>query len=405
MHSPTEAPTGEFALVTIFRRVFRAAESENSSTGKADNGLTGDMLVPIGAAHLIAPTQPESFQAGKSAEHGAALLDAIAVAARRHVVPPDGAAEMTALFVMHCHAHDAAQFSPILAITSPDSGCGKTTLMRLLQALTPAPLLTANATTAGLYRQIAWRKPTLILDEGDSFIIGNNELRGILNAGHCRDSARVVRSDGNFDVWCPKIIGLIGELPVTLRNRSLKIVLNRKRADERVARIDKTAIAGLEKLRDRVARWAADHHARLAIANPMMPAAINNRGADNWAPLFAIADAAGAHWPERARRLAVMALADTNPDSSPGIVLLGDIRSVFHAKMADRIMTAELIAALTAMEDRPWGEWSRRRPITAAQIAKILSPWRISPKTFRFGIVTAKGYALVDFADSFARYL
>jgi len=35
--------------------------------------------------------------------------------------------------------------------------------------------------------------PTVLVDEGDSFMDGKEELRGIINAGHTRDTATVVR--------------------------------------------------------------------------------------------------------------------------------------------------------------------------------------------------------------------
>jgi len=147
---------------------------------------------------------PSPFQALGPAEDGGLLLDEIAAAVCRHVVLPVGAAELIALFAAHTHAHDAAQFSPILGIESPTTGCGKTTLLRVLAGLTPAPLSTFNITPAGLFRATTLQKHTLLIDEADSYLLGDNMLRGILNGGHARDSALVVRANGVFDVWCPR---------------------------------------------------------------------------------------------------------------------------------------------------------------------------------------------------------
>jgi hypothetical protein len=375
-------------------------------------GATGRLPGHSGDGNTFLPRNSGAFTPSPAlpaqnlpAGDGERLLDSIANAARHHVVLPNGGAELVALFVLHTHAHDAAEFSPILAVTSPDSGCGKTTLLRFLRAVTPSPLSTVNITSAGLFRTISRCKHTLVVDEGDSFLLGDNELRGILNAGHCRDTAHIVRSNGVFDVWCPKIIALVGELPGSLRSRSLRVTLSRKRQDEKIVPLGKVALAHLAELRERAARWAAHHFDRLATANPAMPKPISNRAGDNFAALFAIADAAGGCWPELARRVAIVTLPDNNVDISPGVALLGDVRKIFNASMTDRIMTSDLVTALSAMEDRPWCDWNRGRPITPGQIAKVLKPWKISPKTLRFGVVTAKGYALVDFADAFARYL
>ncbi len=393
--------------MSIFRRIFPGskgvAESEKPQAAGSDSrgGTT-----PIGNAHTASPLRtwlPSKLL--PQAEDGGALLDEITAAISNHVVVPNGAAETVALFGMHAHAHSAAQFSPLLAIVSPDTGCGKTTLLRVLKALTPSPLSASNLTAAGLYRTISWRKHTLLIDEGDTIALGRNELRGILNCGHCRDSAHVLRADGIFDVWCPKAIALIGVLPSTLRDRSLQITLKRKRPEETVAPLDGPALARLNRFCERSAIWAAKHSDRLAASNPNMPRAITNRAADNWAPLLSIADAAGGSWPQLARAVAVRSAADAQADISPGAAVLSDIRKIFRVLRIDRIPTAELIKALVWMDDRPWCEWTGRRAITASQLARLLKPYGISPKTIRFENATAKGYMLVDFDDAFARYL
>jgi putative DNA primase/helicase len=101
-----------------------------------------------------------------------------------------------------------------------------------------------------------------------------------------------------------------------------------------------------------------------------------------------------------------VAVAASAHDLAVGAVaLLADIRVAFDVNQAERMATADLIASLSAMEERPWAEWNRRRPITAYQLAAVLRPWQIGPRTLRFGPATAKGYLLADFADAFSRYL
>jgi len=89
---------------------------------------------------------------------------------------------------------------------SPDIGCGKTTMLSVLAELTPAPLFVSDLTPAGLYRAITRAKHTLLSDEGDTMLSGNTPLRRLLNSGHCRDGARVLRADNAFDTWCPKVL-------------------------------------------------------------------------------------------------------------------------------------------------------------------------------------------------------
>ena len=342
---------------------------------------------------------------GPQAPAGHELLDQIATAVVAHVVLPPGAKELIALFILHCHAHNAAQFSPLLAIESPDIGCGKTTLLRVLVALTPRPLFISSLTAASLYRTITRNKHTLLIDEGDSIALGKKELRGILDGGHFRGSAHVLRADGTFNVWSPKAIALIGALPTSLRDRSILATLKRKLPAETVAALDPAAVARLNELRDRIAVWAAQHHNRLATANPLMPPGLTNRAADNFAPLLAIADAAGGRWPELARQLAVQNAATTRTDLSVGVILLGDIRKIFQTIRTDRIPTEDLINALKWMDDRPWAEWRGRQGISPSQLAHLLKPYGISPKVLKFQDWSARGYLRIDFEDAFNRYL
>jgi hypothetical protein len=59
-------------------------------------------------------------------------------------------------------------------------------------------------------------RPTLLIDEADTFLGDHDELRGIINSGHRRSSAFVLRCDGDdqepksLSTWCPKAIALIG---------------------------------------------------------------------------------------------------------------------------------------------------------------------------------------------------
>src|SRR5262249_21952069 len=70
----------------------------------------------------------------------------------------------------------------------------------------------------------------------------------------------------------------------------------------RLARRDN---ADLAALRSQAARWAADNFDKLAEPDPKMPD-LNDRAADNWRPLLAIADLAGGTWPEEGRRAACL---------------------------------------------------------------------------------------------------
>jgi len=343
---------------------------------------------------------------------GARLLTDLTAAISRYVVMEHGAADAVAMWVMHAHALDAAQISPRLAVTSPEKRCGKTLTLDVITRLVPRPLSTSNTTSAAIFRTVEAANPTLIIDEADTFISDDEEMRGILNSGHRRSAAWVLRLVGDdheprrFSTWAATVIAMIGSLPDTLEDRSVSVRLRRRRPDETVTpfRLDRTA--DLDRLASMAARWAADHLDDLRRADPDMPPALVNRAADNWRPLLAIADAAGGAWPFRARSVAEAAVAGAGGDAqSAKIMVLDDIRAAFEDRATDRLRSADLVSALVAMEGRPWAEWRKGKPLTQNSLARLLDPFRIAPGTIRMGPITAKGYMRDQFADAWGRYL
>jgi putative DNA primase/helicase len=154
------------------------------------------------------------------------------------------------------------------------------------------------------------RRPTLLLDEADTFMRENEEQRGLLNAGHTREHAFVVRVVGDehrpkrFSVWGAKALAGIGSLPDTIMDRAIPLRLRRKMVYERSEALRHDDKAGFKRLARQFARWAADNAQAVAHARLDPLAGLNSRAQDNWEPLLAIADAAGGDWPMRARRAA-----------------------------------------------------------------------------------------------------
>src|SRR5262249_40625703 len=158
---------------------------------------------------------------------------------RQHVVLPDGSAEAMALWAVHTHVFDCFNHSPRLAITSPEKGCGKATALDVLRELVARPLPTSNVTASAVFRTIEIAIPTLLIDEADTFLKENEELRGILNSGH-RKGTPIIRTVGDdyeprqFSTWAPAAIAMIGNLPSTLDDRSIAVRLRRRKPTERV---------------------------------------------------------------------------------------------------------------------------------------------------------------------------
>jgi putative DNA primase/helicase len=267
---------------------------------------------------------------------GAKLLDDLVGAFGRHLALREGAAEAIALWVLFAHSHDAHQTSPRLAFLSPVPECGKTTALSILRALVPRALPTSNITPAVIFRVIQKSRPTLLIDEADTFMQGE-DMRGILNSGHTRATAQVWRCEGEsrepkgFSTWAPIAIAKIGTLAETLESRSIVIPMRRRRLDEPTQPVrpeDRETFARLGRM---AARWSSDNPEALAAALPELPSGLFNRTRDNWRPLIAIADVAGGHWPDRARRMAV-SFSGSAEDPSLGIQVLSDIREIFRSE-------------------------------------------------------------------------
>ncbi|WP_024304113.1 DUF3631 domain-containing protein [Pseudogulbenkiania sp. MAI-1] len=342
---------------------------------------------------------------------GATLLDDITAAVRCYVICQPETAQAAALWASMTWLIDVVNVAPIANITAPERNCGKSVMLSTLAKLAKRPLMASNITPAALFRAVEQWQPTLFIDEADAFADDNEELRGLINSGHTRETAFVVRVVGDdheprtFTTWSAKAMAGIGKRAGTIESRAIPLQLRRKLPHENTGRLrsaDADALFAL--LRRQIARWADDHAARLAEHVPAMPDALQNRNADNWEPLLSIADLAGGHWPATARH-AALTLSGVEDAPSVDQELLADIREVFEVRGVARLFTADLLAALLEDEEKSWATYNRGRPMSAKQLANRLKGYGIKGGTVRTHHETRKGYKLEDFEDAFARYL
>ena len=343
---------------------------------------------------------------------GGELLIEIKHTFNKFLVLPEKADTALSLWVLFAWAHDAFSISPLLDFRSPTKRCGKSTGLKILSRLVPRPLTTANISAAALYRAVEHYKPTLLVDEVDTFLKTNEELGGIINAGHERTSAFVIRCDGDdsepkrFCVWGPKILAGIGRRRDTLEDRSIPIPMKRKGPGETVEKLKLHKSYDFEFIRCKAMRWASDNFETLKTADPEMPKGLNDRAEDNWLPLLAIADLAGGGWPERARKAAVSLSGGELDDDAFSVQLLSAIKNYFNDNETDRVASETLEKHLHELEDSPWTEYRHGRPISKTGISRLLKPFGIKPKTIRTDTSrTAKGYLSEHFKDAFDRYL
>jgi hypothetical protein len=354
---------------------------------------------------------------------GHELLDDVEAFLRRFIAFPSDECHVAAtLWVAHAHAVDSFESTPRLALLSPEPGSGKSRVLEVLELLVPRPLHAVNASPAALFRKVSDEAgpPTILFDEVDT-IFGpkakdNEDIRGMLNAGHRRGATAlrcVVRGKTidviDFPAYCAVALAGLGDLPDTLMSRSVVIRMRRRAPGEHVEPFrHRVHSYEAEPIRQSLEWWAEQHREDLRGAWPDMPEGINDRNADVWESLLAVADAVGGDWPERARVSAVSLVSlASDREGSLGVRLLTDIHTLFttlNYVEVDRVPTETLLTLLVELDEAPWGDL-RGKPIDARGLARRLKPYGITPRQHRFAAGTVKGYLREDFHDAWQRYL
>jgi hypothetical protein len=366
------------------------------------------------------------------ADTGVELLDQVLRALTRYVAfPSQEAAWAVTLWVACTHAQDAWEHATRLVIKSPVKRCGKSRAFEVARELCHEVLATTNISTAALVRSIGLVKPapTILVDEADTIFAtrrgerseGAEEIRGILNSGHARGWPYIrwdatARKREVCPTFAMAAIAGIGDLPDTIEDRAVIVTMRRRAPGEEVEKFRyKKAVPPLRALRDFLHDWVYSVADRLAEAEPDLP--VEDRAADVWEPLVALADAAGGHWPERARQACmVLAGGGTGEDASEATRILRDIFTAFQPVVdedgdvtrpaTDRLATTTLLHRINALEDSPWGGWNRGDGMSARNLAKLLKPYDIKSRTVKFSDgATAKGYHAQDFHDPWSRYV
>jgi hypothetical protein len=358
---------------------------------------------------------------GRPAEDGARVLDDVHTYIGRFVAYPSPQAhDAHALWIAHAHMMDAWDTTPRIAFLSPEPGSGKTRALEVTAPLVPLPVEAINVTPAYLFRKVGSAEglPTILFDEIDTVFgpkaADNEEIRALLNAGHrkgavagrCVVRGKIVETE-EIPAYSALAMAGLGWLPDTLMSRSVIIRMRRRRADEKVQpfRLRQHGPPG-EALKRRLEVWAAKTIDAVTGVWPTMPAGIEDRAADVWEALLAVADAAGGQWPDRAR-VAAVTLVAVQRDAQPslGVKLLADIKTVFDDTGRATLPSKVLIASLVNLEESPWGDM-RGRQLDERGLARRLVKYEVKPKLIRLddGVTVLRGYSSSDFHDAWARY-
>lgn len=358
--------------------------------------------------------QPE-LPNNSAPEDGAALLDEVHAALSKYVIlPSDHAMTGVVLWIAATHAVPAWTHATRLVIWAPEKACGKSRLMQLVRALCHRELMAVNVSSSAMYRAISQFEadpPTILLDEADTIFgakaAGDEDLRGLLNGGFERDAYTLRYDAGTREVeklstFAMAALAGIGRMPDTIEDRAVVISMRRRKPGETVSPYRKRRDgAPLDRLRVRLNRWIRANRRDLELAVPDMP--IEDRPADLWEPLIAVADLAGGDWPARARRASVV-LTKARDDSSKASLttqLLRDIRTAFED--ADALPSVALLGRLTADEEAPWATYGPKG-LSTHKLGALLREYDIKAQVLSLPTGQARGYLRADFEDAWGRY-
>ncbi|MBK6471585.1 MAG: DUF3631 domain-containing protein [Betaproteobacteria bacterium] len=346
-------------------------------------------------------------------------LDEVEAFLARFVAYPSEAARVAhVLWIGHAHLMDCWESTPRIAFLSPEPGSGKSRALEASELLVPLPVQAVNVTPAYLFRKVGSEngRPTVLYDEIDT-VFGpkakdNEEIRGLLNAGHRRSGVAgrcVVRGKQVFTeeipAYCAVALAGLGGLPDTILSRSVIVRMRRRAPNEQVEPFRRRVHEGAgDAIRHRLEAWAIKVQPEIGDPWPEMPAGIVDRSADVWEALLAVADAAGGAWPARGRVAAVSLVAESKGSTpSLGVRLLEDLRHVFGDR--EHMATDDILKGLCQIDEAPWGD-IRGKAIDARGLAQRLRPYGVASKQVRISAeTTLKGYARADLHDAWERYL
>lgn len=341
-------------------------------------------------------------------EDAPALFDEIEETIKQYLYLPES--HHYATVVLWCaatHVLTHMEYATRLNFKSPEPQCGKTRALEVVKRLSYQPLSTSNATVAAITRSLGAIPPTLMIDEADT-VFGkktaenNEDLRAVLNAGHAR-GAPLLRWNQqknkreSLNTFAMAALAGIGDLPETVTQRSAVIPLRRRPKDHRLKpfRQKRDGSGVILPLGKRLAAWATTFEP----SDEEIELPVEDRDADNWESLVAVADAVGGDWPARARAAAVALTRNgAEPDKTFNREALEDVRRVWTPG-AISMHSETLVNRLLCLEASPWSNYGNGRTgITAHQLARLLKPYGVQTKQVKIAGKNLWGYRYEDWA-------
>lgn len=351
--------------------------------------------------------------------NGAELADDLVNTIKKYVYLPDGASEVIAIWMLHTYLSHEYTFTPRLFVHSPEPRCGKTTLLDILGHLSYKPLQVSSITGPSMARMITLQKGqiTLLADEADRYLNNDNDtLCKVLNSGFqrgkkimCTETSGRSMKPQLFDCFAPCAIAAIGNIPTTVKDRSLTITMKRKTSADKIEKLRYRQVCqSMEELRQRCKRFIMDNEQQIIDLSPDVPDVLNDRTADVSEILFAIAQTISPQWYTKFKDavLKLVKADSANDDPSVRVQLLTDIREIFANVPRGWLSSNDLVEKLNDIETSPWSEWNHGRPMTPSALARQLKYFGIVPIQKREGgDERSRKYYVKYFEDAFNRYI
>lgn len=397
----------------------------------------------------------------------ASLLTDIEATIKKHIILSDHAAAALAVWVLHTWTFELRDIVAYVAIESPEKRCGKTTLLSVLAAMAHKSLIASNVTVGALSRAIDTCRPTLFIDEADTFLAGNSIMRGIINSGNTWRTAYVLRltkskpnqvvgqasrlsselvgqehgtrpssraasepvsssqpSTTNSQLIAPsQLSALNSQLPETgLKKYSCwcpKVIAMIGQVPDTIA--DRSIVVPMTRklvsepcaplaeldtteIKSKCARFALDARESIARAPKIRGEGLNDRAADTFDPLYVIARLAGAGWEEKLHT-AALAMAATAAANNSGSELLLDILFIFLQTGREKILIRNLTRTLREGGNGMKSFALKYASMNEHRISEILRSYGIKTITVREGKEVARGYNIEQFHQAIGRYV
>jgi hypothetical protein len=342
------------------------------------------------------------------------ILDEIESLLRKCVILKNDAHYVAeTLWIAHTYAIECFDFTPRLAIWSPEKRCGKSLNLEIIKHLTNKSEFTGSISSSVLYRMISLENvKVFLIDETDRVFGGKGDkekaeaLTQIINTGFKR-GASVWRCKPNtlepqeFATFAPVALAGIGTkaIPETIADRALVVEMRRKYPKEIIFEFESDQVDEIfVPLRESLSSWIESVKGEFRSCRPEFPEELHSRAKDAWRSLFKIASSAGSEWQEKAWKASLeLSVGEAEEEeTSFSSRLLSDIRTIFDSPT---INSQELISRLHAIEEAPYGHGDHR--LNTAQLARNLKQFGIKPTRTN----TVRFYRREDFEEAWSRYL